>query len=424
MRVIVTTEHRFDRTPDGVIWTASAFPLSFWSRYLQVFDQVRVVARVRDVLDVPSWFMQCSGRGVHFIGVPYFRGPSEFLRVVGRVLKVTQASVAPDDAVILRVSSTIASCLEPQLQRTRHPYGVEVVGDPWDVFAPGVLRHPLSLGFRWWFTWTLKRQCAQACAAAYVTQSTLQRRYPSAGYQVGVSDVQIPDKVFVAERKVPIRTRPLRGADTSPSQCSQEALSFGMRRCRLITVGSLEQLYKGPDVLLRAIAECVSQELDLELVLVGDGKYRPYLQDLAQKLRVADRVIFRGMLPSGDPVGQELAAADLFILPSRTEGLPRALIEAMAYGLPCIGSTAGGIPELLPSEDMVPPGDSMALAHRIREVVTDAERMEQMSRRNQVKSQEFRPDILQERRNRFYRYIYEATRAYRENGRSGRRGTG
>lgn len=49
MRVVVPLEHHFDRTPDGVVWTQTQFPYRFWQRYLEVFDQVRVVARVRDV---------------------------------------------------------------------------------------------------------------------------------------------------------------------------------------------------------------------------------------------------------------------------------------------------------------------------------------------------------------------------------------
>ena len=60
-----------------------------------------------------------------------------------------------------------------------------------------------------------------------------------------------------------------------------------------------------------------------------------------------DRVRFRGQLTTPVDVRAELDRADLFVLPSRQEGLPRAMIEAMARALPCIGSSVGGIPELL-----------------------------------------------------------------------------
>jgi hypothetical protein len=54
MNVVVTLDDRFDRAPDGRVWTQTTFPYSFWSPYLQVFDSVGAVARVRDVPNVPS----------------------------------------------------------------------------------------------------------------------------------------------------------------------------------------------------------------------------------------------------------------------------------------------------------------------------------------------------------------------------------
>jgi glycosyltransferase involved in cell wall biosynthesis len=106
--------------------------------------------------------------------------------------------------------------------------------------------------------------------------------------------------------------------------------------------------------------------------------------------------------------------ADLFVLPSRTEGLPRAMIEAMARALPCIGSTVGGIPELLPPEDLVPPGDAAALARKIREVVCDPDRMARMSARNLEQARQYREDALSGRRIAFYQRVREVTEAWRD----------
>jgi len=102
----------------------------------------------------------------------------------------------------------------------------------------------------------------------------------------------------------------------------------------------------------------------------------------------------------------------LFVLPSRTEGLPRAMIEAMARGLPCVGSAVNGIPELLPVEDMVPPNDVPALAEKIREVLTNPERMAQMSARNLDKAREYADNVLYERRTAFYQHLKAETEAW------------
>jgi len=388
MNLVITAEHRFDRTPDGIVWTVQQYPYSFWLRYLKMFDAARVVARVRDVATVPAQHIRSSGPGVTFIAIPYFRGPAQFLGVARQARRVVQAEIGSTEAVILRIPSIIARLVESDLNHRQHPFGVEVIGDPYDVFAPGVVEHPLRLFLRWWFTRTQKRQCKNASGASYVTKAILQQRYPCRATQVGISDVEISEADFINLSRSPTRSS---------------------RRIRLITVGSLEQLYKGPDVLMRAVSQCVADGLDMEIVFVGDGKFRPKMQFLAQKLGISDRAYFRGILPSGEAVHAELDAADIFVLPSRTEGLPRALVEAMARALPCVGSNVGGIPELLPPDDMVPPNDSFALAQKICSIIENPQRMAQMAARNYQTAKEYSNLVLQERRSEFYRYIKEKT---------------
>ena len=391
MQVIVTLEHRFDRTPDDRIWTQTTFAYSFWMRYLEVFDGVRVVARVRDVPAVPSDWKVANGEGVSFAPVPYYIGPWQYLLKAQQVKRIARNAVGANDAVILRAASQIADCIEPLLCRTGHPYGVEVVADPYDVFAPGSVKHPLRPFFRWLFPRQLRRQCAGACAGAYVTKEALQQRYPCPNFSVGVSDVDLPEVTLAS---VPRSPRPAGSPLT------------------LIAVGTLAQLYKAPDAAIEAVAICVREGLDIKLVWVGDGKHRSEMEALATTLGLGERVCFRGQLTAGDAVRAELDRADLFIMPSHQEGLPRAMVEAMARALPCIGSTVGGIPELLSPEDLVPPGDAAALANKIREVATDRDRMARMSAGNLNKAKEYTDEVLQYRRIAFYRYLKEKTEAW------------
>lgn len=368
------------------------FAHSYWVRYLDVFDQVRVVARVREVPNVPSDWIHANGEGVSFAAVPHFIGLWQYLRRAQQVKRAVRNAVGANDAVILYASSQIANCIEPRLRQTGHPYSVYVIADPYDVFAPGSVKHPLSPFFRWWFPRQLQRQCASACAAAYITEHALQRRYPPAPdtFSIHFSMAELPDTAFVS-------------APRSPGQ--------GMRTFTLIIVGTLAQLYKAPDVLIDGVAACVREGLDLKLILVGDGKHRTELEARAAALGLEDRICFRGQLTTGNAVRAQLDQSDLFVLPSHQEGLPRAMIEAMARGLPCIGSTVGGFPELLPPEDMVPPGDVAALARKIREVVTNPERMARMSARNLEKAKEYRDEVLCEQRSVFYRYLRGKTEA-------------
>lgn len=388
MNVVVTFEYRFLRTPDGAVWTQMTYAYPFFqAHFLQTFDSVRIVSRVRDVEKLEGDWNRVDGPGVSLHGLPYYIGPLGYVKHARKLGRVAREAVGPSDAVILRVPSQIATHLEPLLRGGR-PYGVQVVGDPYDVFAPGTIRHPLRPFFRWWFPRTLRRQCRNAAAAAYVTERTLQSRYPCPNYSTSFSDVELSGGAIVSRPRVPAE---------------------GQTRFTLVTVGSLSQLYKAPDVLIDAVAELVKRRMDLRLVLVGDGRFRPELEVRATRHGLGERVVFRGQLPSGEAVRAELDAADVFVLPSRTEGLPRAVIEAMARGMPCIGSTAGGIPELLEKRDLVPPDEVGALATLIRQVVTDPARMREMAARNLAKAGEYRDEVLRGRRDAYYRHLRDVT---------------
>jgi glycosyltransferase involved in cell wall biosynthesis len=85
------------------------------------------------------------------------------------------------------------------------------------------------------------------------------------------------------------------------------------------------------------------------------------------------------------------------------------MVEAMARALPCIGSKVGGVPELLPMEDLVIPGDVTELATKIQEIVTNPDRMAQMSIQNLAKAQEYRDEVLAVQRTNFYQSVREHT---------------
>jgi glycosyltransferase involved in cell wall biosynthesis len=371
----------------------TSFTYSFWKRYLDVFDHVRVVARVRDVPSVSSSWSRADGEGVSFAVVPYYLGPWQYLQRVRQVQRAARESIRATDAVIMRISGQVSSSVEPMLRRSGHPYGVEVVGDPYDAWAPGYVTHPLRPFFRWWFPRRMRRQCANACAAAYVTECTLQRRYPPApnAFSTHYSSIVLPETAFAA---VPRSPRP------------------GQRAFTLIIVGTLDNLSKGPDTAIEAVGSCVKEGLDLELVLVGGGNYRGQLEAKAEALGVGERVHFVGWVPAGEAVYAQLDKTDLFVLPSRQEGLSRATIEAMARALPCVCSTVGGTAELLPSEDLVPCGDPVALARKIREVVASPERMAHMSARNLKKAQEYKEEVLRKRWIAFYHHLQERTEVW------------
>ena len=410
MDVIISLEQRFHRTPDGAIWTDAAFDNHFWNRYLEVFDSVRVTARVEDVESVPGTFVRAGGEQVSFIAVPYYVGPIQYATRLFQIRSAIRNIASEDCAVIMRVPSFIAAHMARKLYRSGQPFAVEIVGDPLDVFAPSAIGHPLRPYFRWSLPRQLRKQCRRASAAAYVTQYTLQRRYPCLAYADSISDIYLPPEAVVLDNVL----------GTYFSSVELDGMAYATQRpgrgiggIRLLTVGSLEQPYKGVQHLIPALNICVQKGLDARLTVVGDGRYRASLEKQAAALGVSDRVEFLGKLPAGRAVRHQMDHADLFVLASLTEGLPRVIIEAMARAMPCIGTNVGGIPELLSAEDLVPPGDPEALAAKIAEVTHDEARMTRMAGRNLARAQQFHESVLRERRLTFYRHLQRVTKEWR-----------
>jgi phosphatidylinositol alpha-1,6-mannosyltransferase len=388
MRLVVTAEERLQRTPDGVVWSTGTFANGFWQRYRPVFDEVRVAARVLAVPAPAAGMTRVDGDGVSVWALPHYIGPAQFLRQRRALHAAIGAAAEPGDAVLVRAPSAIGTMLCAALARRGQPYGVEVVGDPQDVYAAGAVEHPLRPLFQRWFVTRLRRQCLGAAGAAYVTERSLQERYPvgPGAFTASYSSIELRPDAFV-----PVPREPATGVP------------------RLVTVGSLEQLYKGTDILIEAVAGLRRAGLPVTLTVVGDGRYRGMLTDLAARLLVSDLVTFAGTVPAGAGVRARLDDADLFVLPSRAEGLPKAVLEAMARGLPCVASTVGGNPELLPAEDLVAPGDPAALTATLSAVLRDPERQRTMAARNLARARDYTADRLVVRREAFYESLRDAT---------------
>jgi glycosyltransferase involved in cell wall biosynthesis len=119
-------------------------------------------------------------------------------------------------------------------------------------------------------------------------------------------------------------------------------------------------------------------------------------------LGISEQIVFKGWVGERNEIFDLLDNADIFVLLSRTEGLPRSLIEAMARGLPCICSKAGGIPELLPEEDLVNINDANQFVIKLIEISRDPEKLRQMSQRNIEKVREYSKEAVEEVKKSFF----------------------
>ena len=156
--------------------------------------------------------------------------------------------------------------------------------------------------------------------------------------------------------------------DASEPPLDREAACRGLRIApngfRAGWVGRLSA-EKGPDVLVEALRHL--RDVPMTVSFLGTGPLRQALEDRAAGLHVADRIRWHGVVPGA---GRLLRAFGAFVLTSRTEGTPIALLEAMAAEVPIIAAGVGGVPDVVSTTEalLVPPDDSHAVALALREV--------------------------------------------------------
>ena len=386
MKLIFVTEARFTRDKNGKVFGDTSFNKDLWSRYLTVFSHVYVMARVKyDEKYIGTETNLSSAEKVTFIELPYFIGPFQYLKVKSKLIKKIKANIdLPDVKYLCRVPGNISNLVIKNLISNNISYGVEVVGDPWDVFAPGTIKHPLRSYFRWKGYYDLKYNIKNAAAVLYVTKEALQKRYPvnEKIFTTSASNVKIKDNLIV----------------TFPKTHSYN------EEIKLLSIGSLEQMYKSPDVVIKTVKKLNDNGVNCRLTWLGDGLFRTQMEELSQELEISHKIEFKGNV-SADDVRINLEESDIFILASRTEGLPRAIIEAMSLGLPCIGTNVGGIPELLSKVVLVPKNNENALFDTIKKLIKEPNLYNEQAKINLNNAHLYKESILLKKRNQFYEFL-------------------
>lgn len=190
-----------------------------------------------------------------------------------------------------------------------------------------------------------------------------------------------PERVVVHRTGIDLRRWPYR--ERGPSRDGP---------LRLVTVGRLVAK-KGVEYLLRAVRVLVDRGLDVECRILGDGPLRDRLQALAAELGLGARVLLHGR-QGQESVRNELDGSDVLVAASVTaadgdeEGIPNVLKEAMASGLPVVGTRHAGIPELIDdgvSGFLVPERDEVALADALQRLAQEPARWPEMGRAGRAK---------------------------------------
>ena len=177
-----------------------------------------------------------------------------------------------------------------------------------------------------------------------------------------------------------------------------------MGNFKIVSVGRLEG-EKGHINLLKAVSQLENND-QYEVHIIGDGGQRENLEKFSKDNALT--VFFYGSVTDRDYLFHLLQQSDVFVIPSLTEGMPRALLEAMTIGLPCIGSNVGGIPEVLSSEILYEPEDVEQLKKLLKGINNSQELREEAARVNQELIRKLYSDeVLQIRKHEFWSRVYE-----------------
>lgn len=381
MKVLFVHDHVFV-TKEGKVY-ANSFSYQILKRYVDVFSEVTVLARHHEVDDDQIDLPLASGEGISFVFFESISSVSSFFGLRQQQEKRIEKIVESHDGVIVRLPSELGLMTAKVAERMQKKYLVEMVGCAWDaLWNLGGWKAKIYAPFLYA---KVKHAINEANYVTYVTEKFLQKRYPPSkkARTIGVSDVQLPE------------------SDANTLMRRIEKINMMGTKRVYGTIGNLHVGYKGIGVAIKMLAEVKHVSNDFEYHILGAGDPTEY-RAMAERLGIGDKIFFYGVLSEGRAVYDWLDTLDVYLQPSFQEGLPRALVEAMSRGCPAIGSSAGGIPELLDEKmifDHKTPGQ---FSNMIESLTSNKALMIDMAKKNFNKARDYQKSSLDKKRNAFW----------------------
>lgn len=371
---------------------------TYWDRYLDSFETVTVLARVKKVENVSDGFMLSTGSKVSYIPLPFYQGYKGYLQKKLEINKILKNSITKSNAYVLRLPGLLGSLAYKYLRKQNLIYGVEVVGDPYEVSKFLPIPFPIKVVYGYYSMLLMRNVVKNASGILYVTENILQQKYPAkSNALIGfASDVIIKEKDIIYDA-----SNRLKNIETIKGRLKN-------KKQPPVKIGVVGMLYsiKSPIEIVKTLKILIDKGFNLELNFVGDGPLKTPIQSLSEKLKIKDNVKCLGTIASGKEVFNFLDTIDLYIQFSKTEGMPRAMLEALARGCPTIASKVGGIPEIIPENLLVKSGDIVGFANKIESVLQDKDLLKSLVNQNIEIAKEFTESKLSVKREKYYQEFY------------------
>lgn len=385
MRLLVSIDaNNIMKDMDGTYWCDTLHGYEFWLRYLEVFENILGASRVdKGIQTSKENLVRVDGENVVIAEFPMKKGMKEYILSFFSYMKAAKKAVSNVDCAVVRLPSVTGFYIMHYVLKKKIPVAIEVVADPEEAYSTNKIAQKLFSGL-------LKKAVLSANGVSYVTKNYLQSKYPSKAsltkennyFESYYSSINLTQDFFAEPKKY------------------EGILN---REIKIIhTANSINNYLKGHDILLKVCKVVRDKGYNTSLIIVGDGRIRKNIEDLAVELGIQKYVTFTGLLSTKKEVRDYLISSDIYVFPTKAEGLSRSLIEAMAVGLPCIATPVGGTAELLEEEYMLNPEDVQGFASKIIELINNSKKMEIISMRNIEIAKNYSIDKLSVRRNQFY----------------------
>lgn len=388
MIATILLEHVFVRDEKNKVWSDGVVDYNYLKRYLNVFDKIIVCARIKDVKEnnEKNYNLLVSGNNVEFVALPYALNSKEILKEYFSFRKIFEEAVIKSDKVIIRGPSLISLMLYG-IVLGKKKVAVEFVMGAEQILTE---KNKIRKYVNQYLNYRAKKMCLSANGVSYVTKYKLQEKYPSYSIKFG-ADSEHFDSYYSS-------------IDLLENDFHEKDWKNYMKpeRYTIIHVGSMQNNRKGQKRLIDISEKLIQDGYFIDVIFIGNGKLIDDFKKYAEEKNLKNRVTFTGNISDRKVVFEYLKKADLFVLPSSSEGLPRSIIEAMACSLPCVASNVDGIPELLDSQFLVDYNDIEGYVKIIENLLENFELMKDLGKNNFEKAKEYSIEELSKRRIEFY----------------------
>lgn len=354
LKLLVVDNVHLYKNKHGEYFSPSIYDDDFFNRYADVFEEIHFCAKIFSENEInEEKYIKITRKDVKIIELPGFRGIMGLLKNLLSLTKTIKKSIINVDACILRavqVESLIA-----YLHRRKTPYIIELVNDPKTYFK-GI--------YRMVSVFLLNKMIKNAIGISYITKNVLQEKYPIKSSNTITSSyltIDLDDSVI-----------------SHPKHYELSNNEF-----KLIHVSNnIESDSKGYSTTIRIIKYLHDKGYNASITFVGEGSLVNYYIKMANDLGITDKVHFIGRIHDKYRLYDILKKSDLFIFPTKHEGLGRVNLEAQACGLPVLSSKVGGVIELFEQKYLFDPLDFIGYGDKIIELINNPSELNYMSLAN------------------------------------------